>query len=191
MDHWLAVCFCSQLSYGSRSLPIIPLRQLRGRIPIAIQTANLCARTPAYVYLLMLLLFFQIVLLDSATKATTRLAIPSLATTIGDVIVGGTMPSWGKHHSLLRLGAALIALGTGLMGSFGFYDSKWKYIVFIFPANLGQAINYPAKRFTTLACFDHFGFAVSYVDKVTETGQIMPYRHPPCTSFLCGAACGV
>lgn len=65
---------------NTTAIPVIPLRQLCGRNPIAIQTANLCAGTAAYAYLFMLPLFFQVVLLDSATKAGTRLAIPSLAT---------------------------------------------------------------------------------------------------------------
>ncbi|KAJ4983119.1 major facilitator superfamily transporter [Stagonosporopsis vannaccii] len=145
----------------TKAIPIIPLRQLRGRNPVAIQTANLCAGTAAYAYLFMLPLFFQVVLLDSATKAGTRLAIPSLATPIGGVIAGVVMSRWGKLLSLVRVGAALMTLGNGLVATFGFYDSTWKYIVFIFPANLGQGIVYPAILFTTLAAFDHSDHAVS------------------------------
>lgn len=139
------------------AIPIIPLRQLRGRNPIAVQTANLCAGAAAYAYLFTLPLFFQVVLLDSATKAGTRLAIPSLATPVGGVIAGVIMSRWGKLLSLVRIGAVLMTLGNGLVASFGFYDSTWKYIVFIFPANLGQGIIYPAMLFTTLASFDHSG----------------------------------
>lgn len=68
--------------------PVIPLRQLRSQNPIAIQTANLCAETAAYAYLFMLPLFVQVVLLDSASKAGTPLAIPSLATPTGGIIAG-------------------------------------------------------------------------------------------------------
>lgn len=39
----------------------------------------------------MLPLFFQVVLLDSASTAGARLAIPSLATPIGGVIAGVVM----------------------------------------------------------------------------------------------------
>lgn len=48
----------------------------------------------------MLPLFFQVVLLDSATKAGARLAIPSLATPIGGVIAGVIMSQWGKLLTL-------------------------------------------------------------------------------------------
>tara|TARA_R110002003_G_scaffold3245_1_gene24964 strand:+ start:2292 stop:2870 length:579 start_codon:yes stop_codon:yes gene_type:complete len=139
------------------AIPVIPLAQLRGRNPIAIQTANVCAGTAAYAYLFMLPLFFQVVLRDSATKAGARLAIPSLATPIGGVIAGIVMSRWGRLLMLVKTGAVLMAVGNGLVTSLSFYDSTWKYLVFIFPANLGQGIVYPATLFTTLASFEHAG----------------------------------
>jgi hypothetical protein len=139
------------------AIPVIPLRQLRGRNPIAIQTTNVCAGTAAYAYLFMLPLFFQVVLKDSATKAGARLAIPSLATPIGGIIAGVVMSRWGKLLTLVKIGAVLMTFGNGLVTSLSFYDSTWKYLVFIFPANLGQGIIYPATLFTTLASFDHSG----------------------------------
>jgi hypothetical protein len=136
------------------AISVIPLRQLRGRNPVAIQTANVCAGTAAYAYLFMLPLFFQIVLKDSATKAGARLAIPSIATPVGGVIAGVVMSQWGKLLTLVKIGAIFMALGNGLVTSLSlsFYDSTCKYLVFVFPANLGQGIIYPAILFTTLAC---------------------------------------
>lgn len=37
------------------------------------------------------------------------------------------------------------------------WASKWKYFVYVFPADLGQGIIYPAILFTSLASFDHAG----------------------------------
>lgn len=139
------------------AIPVIPLRQLKGRNPISIQISNICAGTAAYAYLFMLPLFFQVVLLDSATKAGARLAIPSLATPIGGLVSGVVMSRWGKLLTLVKVGAVLMTLGNGLVTSLSFYDSTWKYMVFIFPANLGQGIIYPAILFTTLASFEHSG----------------------------------
>jgi hypothetical protein len=141
----------------TRAIPIIPLRQLRGRNPIAIQTANICAGTASYAYLFMLPLFFQVVLLDNATKAGARLAIPSLATPVGSLIAGVVMSRWGRLIPLVRLGALILAAGNAMVASLKFEDKTWKYMVFIFPANLGQGILYPATLFTTLASFDHSG----------------------------------
>lgn len=111
----------------------------------------------------MLPLFFQVVLLDSATKAGARLAIPSLATPIGGVIAGVVMSRWGKLISLVRLGAVCMTFGNGLVASLSFHDKPWKYLVYIFPANLGQGIIYPATLFTTLASFDHSGMVASMI----------------------------
>ncbi|KAI2780497.1 MFS general substrate transporter [Daldinia loculata] len=143
------------------AIPVIPLRMLRGRLPIFIQLSNVCAGLSAYAYLFLLPLFFQIVLLDSATTAGARLAIPSLATPIGGLIAGIVMSRWGKLITLVRIGAILMAVGNGLVTSLSFVDSNWKYYIYIFPANLGQGIVYPGILFTSLATFEHADHAVS------------------------------
>lgn len=68
-----------------------------------------------------------------------------------------------KLLPLVRVGAVLVTLGNGLVTSLGFYDSTWKYLAFIFPANLGQGIIYSAVLFTTLASFDHSGKCSCYM----------------------------
>ncbi|KAF2675946.1 MFS general substrate transporter [Lentithecium fluviatile CBS 122367] len=146
---------------NTTAIPVIPLKQLKGRNPVAIQLTNVCAGTAAYAYLFTLPLLFQVVLLDSATRAGARLAIPSLATPIGGLIAGIVMSRWGKLISLVRLGAVLMTFGNALVTSLSFHDTKWKYLVYIFPANLGQGIIYPATLFTTLASFAHSDHAVS------------------------------
>ncbi|KAI5923502.1 major facilitator superfamily domain-containing protein [Camillea tinctor] len=143
------------------AIPIIPLRLLRGKLPMTIQLANVCAGLSAYAYLFMLPLFFQVVLMDSATTAGGRLAIPSLATPIGGLIAGVVMSRWGKLITLVRIGAVLMAIGNALVTSLKFMDANWKYYVYIFPANLGQGIIYPGILFTSLATFEHADHAVS------------------------------
>ncbi|KAG7289243.1 hypothetical protein NEMBOFW57_005608 [Staphylotrichum longicolle] len=144
----------------TRAIPVIPLRLLHGKLPALVQFSNICVGMSAYAYLFNLPLFFQVVLLDSATAAGARLAIPSLATPIGGLIAGVVMSRWGKLVTLVRIGALLMVLGNGLVTSLGFQDSVWKYYVYIFPANLGQGIVYPGILFTSLATFDHADHAV-------------------------------
>ena len=108
-------------------------------------------------YLFMLPLFFQVVLLDSPSKAGLRLAIPSLATPIGGLIAGFIMSRYGKLIPLLRTGVSLMTVGNALVTSLGFSDSAWKYYLFIIPANLGQGITYPSTLFTNIATFEHSG----------------------------------
>ncbi|KLU90323.1 vacuolar basic amino acid transporter 2 [Magnaporthiopsis poae ATCC 64411] len=141
--------------------PIIPLHLLRGSLPILTQMANICLGLAAYAYLFMLPLFFQVVLEDSATTAGARLAIPSLATPLGGLIAGLAMARWGKLLWLMRLGALVMVSGNALVTSLRFSDSSWKYLVYIFPANLGQGIVFPSVLFTSLASFEHSDHAVS------------------------------
>ncbi|KAL8383368.1 hypothetical protein RB595_006900 [Gaeumannomyces hyphopodioides] len=141
--------------------PIIPLHLLRGSLPILTQTANMCLGLSAYAYLFMLPLFFQVVLEDSATTAGARLAIPSLANPLGGLVAGLAMARWGDLLWLMRLGALVMVLGNALVTSLQFSDSSWKYIVYIFPANLGQGIVFPSILFTSLASFEHSDHAVS------------------------------
>lgn len=105
----------------------------------------------------MLPLFFQVVLLDSASKSGARLVIPSLATPIGGLISGIIMSRWGKLAYLVRTGALLMFIGNVLVVLLQFNDATWKYVVYVIPANLGQGIVYPGILFSFLAAFDHAG----------------------------------
>jgi len=67
------------------------------------------------------------------------------------------MSRWGKLISLVRAGALLMVFGNALVTALQFKDSNWKYMVYIFPANLGQGIVYPGLLFTGLATFQHSG----------------------------------
>jgi hypothetical protein len=105
----------------------------------------------------MLPLYFQVVLLDSATAAGARLAIPSLATPIGGLVAGIVMSRWGGLLWIVRAGVACMMLGNALVSSLGFEDASWKYLVYIFPANFGQGMANPGILFTSLASFGHAG----------------------------------
>jgi hypothetical protein len=96
------------------------------------------------------------------------------------------MSKWGKLVTLVRVGAILMVVGNALVTSLGFEDSVWKYYVYIFPANLGQGIVYPAILFTSLATFDHAGKRRDPRGR-DRTGfmltnpQITPFPHRPST----------
>ncbi|KAL4985189.1 major facilitator superfamily domain-containing protein [Aspergillus falconensis] len=143
------------------AIPVIPLRMLNGLLPVSSQIANICVGMAAYAFLFNLPLFFQIVLLDSASKAGARLVIPSLATPVGGLLSGIIMSRYGKLSYLMRAGATLMLLGNLLVMMLDFEDSAWKYFVYVIPANLGQGVAYPAILFTMLAAFGHEDHAVS------------------------------
>ncbi|KAK8138291.1 multidrug resistance protein fnx1 [Apiospora sp. TS-2023a] len=98
----------------TKAIPMIPLRMLNSRLPILIQVSNVCAGASAFAFLFVLPLFFQVVLLDSATQTGVRLVIPSLAVPIGGLIAGIVMSRWGKLLTMIRVGAILMAVGNGL-----------------------------------------------------------------------------
>ncbi|KAL4993411.1 major facilitator superfamily domain-containing protein [Aspergillus recurvatus] len=143
------------------AIPVIPLRMLKGLLPVSTQIANICVGMAAYAFLFNLPLFFQIVLLDSASKAGARLVIPSLATPVGGLLSGIIMSRYGKLSYLMRAGATLMFLGNLLVTMLDFEDSAWRYFVYVIPANLGQGVVYPAILFTVLAAFGHDDHAVS------------------------------
>jgi predicted MFS family arabinose efflux permease len=151
----------------TKAQPIIPLRMLRGRLPTSVQIANVCAGMAAYAFLFNAPLFFQVVLGDTPSKAGLRLVIPSIGTPIGGVIAGYIMSRWGQLANLVRSGTSLMTLGNFLVMSLRLHDAKWKYFVYLFPANLGQGITYPSILFTFIAAFEHSGkFLTPQMDQI-------------------------
>ncbi|KAJ5581312.1 hypothetical protein N7450_007613 [Penicillium hetheringtonii] len=146
---------------NTKAVPLIPLKMLRGLLPVSTQIANVCVGMSAYAFLFTIPLLFQVILLDSPTKAGARLVIPSLATPLGGLISGIVMSRWGRLAYLVRIGAGLMFIGNLLVTLLRFDDSQWKYFAYIIPANLGQGIVYPGILFTFLAAFDHSDHAVS------------------------------
>ncbi|KAJ5511409.1 Major facilitator superfamily domain general substrate transporter [Penicillium expansum] len=149
------------LTSNTTAAPLIPLKMLRGQLAVSTQISNVCVGMAAYAYLFTLPLMFQVILLDSPSKAGTRLVIPCLFTPLGGLVAGIIMSRWGKLASIVRVGAALMFVGNLLVMLLRFNDSGWKYFVYVIPANLGQGMVYPGILFTFLAAFDHTDHAVS------------------------------
>ncbi|KAL5324904.1 hypothetical protein ACEPPN_006023 [Leptodophora sp. 'Broadleaf-Isolate-01'] len=145
----------------TEALPVMPMWMLKGRTAISNMISNVLVGMSSYAFLFMIPLFFQVVLLDSASKAGMRLVIPSLATPIGGLIAGFVMSRWGMLSHLVRLGCFFMMLGNGLVASLKFHDESWKYLIYLFPANLGQGIVYPSILFTNIAAFAQADQAVS------------------------------
>ncbi|KAK7940956.1 transporter [Apiospora aurea] len=162
-----------QVEKRTKAIPMMPLRMLNARLPILIQISNVCAGASAFALLLVLPLFFQVVLLDSATQTGARLIIPSLAVPIGGLIAGIVMSRWGKLLTLVRVGAILMALWNGLVASLRFEDSHWKYFVYNFPANLGQGVvlSYHAVSASTVYLIRSLGtvWGVSITSAIIQT----------------------
>ncbi|KAH8589728.1 major facilitator superfamily domain-containing protein [Bisporella sp. PMI_857] len=145
----------------TKALPVMPMHMLKGRTVISNMISNVLVGMSSYAFLFMIPLFFQVVLLDSASKAGMRLVIPSLSTPIGGLIAGYIMSHFGQLSNLVRCGCFLMTLGNALVASLQYQDSSWKYVAYLFPANIGQGIVYPSILFTNIAAFEQAQQAVS------------------------------
>ncbi|TVY91668.1 putative transporter [Lachnellula willkommii] len=146
----------------TQAIPVMPMSMLKGQLAVSNLISNICVGMAAYSFLFMIPLFFQVVLQDSPTQAGLRLVVPSLATPVGGVIAGIVMSRIGKLSWLVRAGCFLMMLGNGLVASLQYTESaRWKYLLYLIPANLGQGMAYPGILFTFLAAFDHSQQAVS------------------------------
>src|ERR1700761_6790622 len=106
----------------------------------------------------MLPLFFQVVLGDNPAQAGARLIIPSLATPIGGLIMGYSLSHGGRLADLVRVGTALMAIGNFLLATLQFKDARWKYFVYLVPANLGLGMANPSILFSFISAFEHKGW---------------------------------
>lgn len=139
----------------TKALPVLPMSMLKGRAVVSGQ------RLTWKQFLFTVPLFFQVVLSESASKAGMRLVVPSLGTPVGGLIAGFVMSRWGMLGHLVRLGCLLMVIGNGLMATLNYNDSSWKYVVYLFPANVGQGIVFPSILFTNIAAFKQSQQAVS------------------------------
>ncbi|KAL3956530.1 hypothetical protein ACCO45_009376 [Purpureocillium lilacinum] len=159
------------------AIPVIPLRMLKGRLPVATQIANVCAGMAAYAVRCSPRLS-RVSALTITVPVHVAVVLPGCpprlsdqggrppgdpipGNPIGGLVAGIVMSRWGRLIGLMRCGVILMTIGNALVTSFGFTDPSWKYFVYIFPANLGQGIVYPSILFTSLASFTHSDHAVS------------------------------
>jgi MFS family permease len=130
----------------------------------------------------MIPLYFQVVLLESASTAGLRLVIPSLGTPIGGIVAGLIMSRYGKLATIVRIGALFMLLGNALIVAFRFQDAPWKYFVYLIPANIGTGMAYPGSLFTFLALFDHTGECVRFSQR--DAKLTIPADHAVSTSTV-------
>ncbi|RAL13519.1 MFS general substrate transporter [Aspergillus homomorphus CBS 101889] len=140
----------------TRAVPLIPLRMLKGVLPVTTQVANVCVGMAAYT--LSTLISGQF-LFTLSFRRTAR--IPFFAAPIGGIISGFVISRWGKLAYLVRAGSLLMCIANALVILLQFQDAEWNHFTYLIPASLRQGIMYPGILFTFLAAFDHTGHAVS------------------------------
>jgi hypothetical protein len=96
-------------------------------------------------------LYFQAVLLESATTSGLRLIVPSLASSaIGTAT--GFLITWTKRLKwLLVLGVICLVTGTVGLSSMQRGLPDWAYMLFLVPSAMGQGFIFPATFMSVLA----------------------------------------
>jgi hypothetical protein len=96
-------------------------------------------------------LYFQAVLLESATTSGLRLVLPSAAASIVGTATGFAITYTKRLKWPLVSGVVLILLGTAGLSSMGRGLPNWAYMLFIVPSSMGQGFMFPATFMAVLA----------------------------------------
>ncbi|KAK9240137.1 major facilitator superfamily domain-containing protein [Lipomyces kononenkoae] len=142
-------------------MPVMPLRILKGRLPVSSLVTTFFTGIANNSQLFMLPLFFQSVNLDTAAVAGARLIVPSLVGIIGSILTGVIMSRWGHLSKLMKIGTLIMLTGCVLVSTFGPNTPTWQFVTFMMPTQFGNAILMPAVLFSMLAHFSRVDHAVA------------------------------
>jgi hypothetical protein len=96
-------------------------------------------------------LYFQAVLLESATTSGLRLIVPSLASSVVGTATGFLI-TWTKRLKwLLVLGVICLVTGTVALSCMQRGLPDWAYLFFLVPSAMGQGFLFPAAFMSVLA----------------------------------------
>ncbi|RKF55129.1 putative transporter [Golovinomyces cichoracearum] len=88
-------------------------------------------------------IFFQAVMLESATSSGLRLLIPSIAACIAGVLAGFLI-TWTKRLKMfLLIGACMLLIGCLTLSFLNRGWPNWIYQVLLVPNSVGQGLGYP------------------------------------------------
>ena len=96
-------------------------------------------------------LYFQAVLLESATTSGLRLVIPSAAASLIGTGTGFAITYTKRLKWPLVCGVVLILVGTTGLSLMGRGLPNWVYMLFIIPSSMGQGFMFPATFMAVLA----------------------------------------
>ncbi|KAI0159244.1 multidrug resistance protein fnx1 [Pestalotiopsis sp. NC0098] len=147
-----AVCFPACLWAESKAeRPIMPLALLHSSPRANLIFANFTGALIANAVLFNVPLYFQAVLLTSATESGVRLIVPQVTgATFGTAT--GLLISWTKRLKWpLVLGTSLTLLGTTVLSSMQRGWPWWAYLLCLMPTAAGQGFHFPGTFLAVLA----------------------------------------
>ncbi|KAI9774692.1 MAG: hypothetical protein M1840_002941 [Geoglossum simile] len=135
---------------GKADKPVLPLKFLfsnpKGNLIFSFFFASMAMNT----LLFNIPLYFQAVLLDSATNSGARLILPFLLNMAAGFSVG-LIITWTKRTKpTLVIGHTLILIGSILLVFMGKSLPSWIYTCLISPAFIGQGLSFPSTSMSLL-----------------------------------------
>ncbi|OJA20884.1 hypothetical protein AZE42_00884 [Rhizopogon vesiculosus] len=119
--------------------PVMPLRLITQRTPLAVSLANFLGSMTAFSMLYNIPLYFSAVRLDSSTNAGLHLLPHSVALSTGSVFAGWMMRRTGKLYNLTLGSAALTIFASILVALWNDSTSKYHLWLDIIPQGFGMA----------------------------------------------------
>ncbi|KHJ35078.1 putative major facilitator superfamily transporter [Erysiphe necator] len=96
-------------------------------------------------------LFFQAVMLDSATNSGLRLLVPSLISSLAGTLVGFLI-TWTKQMKIyLTIGLVSLFIGSVALSLLQRTWQVWVYLLLLIPTSLGQGLMYPTTFMSILS----------------------------------------
>lgn len=140
--------------------PIMPTRIITENPRAGLIFANAVSSTVQSAVSFNIPLFFQAVMLESATNSGLNMLAPSIASSIAGVGVGFLI-TWTKHLKLFLVLGALIAV----MGCFGLSFMQrslptWIYLPFLIKVSIGQGLIFPTTFLSVLSVSEQADQAV-------------------------------
>ncbi|KAE8450818.1 hypothetical protein EG329_005731 [Mollisiaceae sp. DMI_Dod_QoI] len=146
------VCFPLFIYVESRvELPIMPLRLVTRYPRAGLILSNAIGAIIMNAVTFNVPLYFQAVLLESATSSGFRLIAPTVAAaSIGTAT--GFLITWTRRLKwLLVLGVIFLQIGTVALSAMQRGWPSWVYVLCLLPSNIGQGFMFPATFMSVLA----------------------------------------
>ena len=147
-----AVCFPAFIWIESRvALPIMPLELLTRYPRAGLILSNFLGAIIMNAVLFNIPLYFQAVLLESATSSGLRLIVPSIASSSIGTATGFLITYTKRLKIWLVLGVIFFIIGTVALSFMHRGLVDWVYLLFLVPQSVGQGFMFPATFMTVLA----------------------------------------
>ncbi len=133
------------------ALPIMPLTLIVNNPRAGLILGNFIGAIIANAVTFNIPLYFQAVLLESATTSGLRLIVPSVAASAVGTATGFLIVWTKRLKWLLVLGVICLTMGTVALSLIQRGLPDWAYLFFLVPSAMGQGFMFPATFMSVLA----------------------------------------